>query len=118
MYEENDEELEKLRKKRLQEMELQQQLSAEQLEEQEKQLKELEEQKKQILRQILTVEARERLARIRLTKPEFVAGIEQQLIMIAQSGQLQEPINDQMLQQLLHKLTPKKKEIQITRISK
>jgi programmed cell death protein 5 len=53
-----------------------------------------------------------------MAKPEFVANVEQQLIMLAQSGQLQGPITDEMLQQILHKLTPTKKEIKITRISK
>ncbi len=113
-----DEELENIRKKRLQELEMQQQISEEQAEVQEQKLKELEEQKKQILRQILTVEARERLGRIRLAKPDFVSGVEQQLIMIAQTGQLNGQITDEMLQQLLRKLMGQKKEIKITRISK
>ena len=113
-----DEELELLRKKRLQELEVQQQLSEGQAEAQEQKLKDFEEQKKHILRQILTNEARERLGRIRLAKPEFVVNVEQQLIMLAQSGQLSGQIDDQMLQQLLRKLIPKKKEINITRINK
>ena len=115
---EEDEELEVLRKKRMQELEAQQQLSTEQAIAQQQKLKEFEEQKKHILRQILTLDARERLARIRLAKPEFVAGVENQLLMLAQSGQLNGQISDQMLQQILRKLTPKPKEIKITRISK
>jgi len=113
-----DEELELLRKKRLQELEQQQALSEEQAAVQEEKLRELEEQKKRILRQILTIEARERLGRIRLAKPEFVANVEQQLIMLAQSGQLDGQITDAMLQQILRKLMPRKKEIRIRRISK
>ena len=115
---EDDEELELLRKKRLQELEMQQQFSEGQAEAQEQKVKELEEQKKHILRQILTPDARERLGRIRLAKPDFVAGVEQQLIMLAQSGQLGEQINDEMLQQVLKKLAPSKKDIKITWISK
>ncbi len=113
-----DDELEMLRKKRLKELEMQQSLSDEQVEAQEQKLREFEEQKKQILRQILTVEARERLGRIRLAKPEFVGGVEQQLIMLAQTGQLTEPVSDEMLKQLLKKLMNKRKEIKITRINK
>lgn len=116
--EDSDEELEELRKKRLQELELQQKLAEEQSEAQEQKLREFEEQKKQLMRQILTIEARERLGRIRIAKPEFVAGVEQQLIMLAQSGQIDSPISDEMLQQILRKLTPKRKEITIKRISK
>jgi programmed cell death protein 5 len=115
---EDDEELERIRKKRLQEMELQQQLSTEQVEAQEQRMREVEEQKRAILRQILTIEARERLARIRLAMPEFVNNVEQQIIILAQSGQLQGRINDQLLRQILRKLSPKKKEITITRINK
>lgn len=115
---EEDEELLQLRKKRMQELEAQQQLSGEQAIAQQQQMKEFEEQKKHILRQILTIEARERLGRIRLAKPEFVGNVENQLLMLAQSGQLNGQISDQMLQQILRKLTPKPKEIKITRISK
>jgi programmed cell death protein 5 len=115
---EDDEELELLRKKRLQELEMQQGLSEEQMNVQEQKQREFEEQKKHILRQILTVEARERLGRIRLAKPDFVASVEQQLIMLAQSGQLGSKITDEMLQQLLKKLMPKRKDIKITRINK
>ena len=113
-----DLELEMIRKKRLMELELQQKLAADQSEAQEQKLQEFEEQKKSILRQILTIEARSRLARIRLAKPEFVTGVEQQLIMLTQSGQLRGQIDDKMLIQILKKLTPKRKEITITRINK
>lgn len=113
-----DEELELLRKKRMQEMLVQQQLSEERASAEEQRMQEFEEQKRQILRQILTTTARERLARIRLAKPDFVNAVEQQIILIAQSGQISGPITDEMLQQILTKLAPKRKEIKITRINK
>jgi len=109
-----DEELEKLRKKRLQE--LQQQASLQEgLEEQEAQEKRFEEQKKKILRSILTTEARERLGRIKIARPEIVESIENQLIMAFQNGQLKNKINDEQLRMLLSKVIPKKRDIKIKR---
>ena len=109
-----DEELEKLRKKRLQE--LQQQASIQEgLEEQEAQEKQFEEQKKIILRSILTAAARERLGRIKVARPEVVESIENQLIMVFQSGQLKNKINDEQLRMLLSKAIPKKRDIKIKR---
>jgi len=109
-----DEELENLRKKKLQE--LQQQAALEEsLEEQENQKKQFEEQKKAILRSILTADARERLGRIKVARPEVVEQIENQLIMIAQSGQLKNKINDEQLRMLLSKILPKKRDIKIKR---
>lgn len=109
-----DEDLEKLRKKRLQE--LQQQMSSQDvLEEQELQKQEFEEQKKQILRAILTTQARERLGRIKVARPEMAEEIEKQLILLAQSGRLKNKINDEQLRMLLSKLIPKKRDIKIKR---
>ena len=109
-----DEDLEKLRKKRLQE--LQQQMSSQDvLEEQELQKQEFDEQKKQILRAILTTQARERLGRIKVARPEMAEEIEKQLILLAQSGRLKNKINDEQLRMLLSKLIPKKRDIKIKR---
>jgi programmed cell death protein 5 len=65
------------------------------------------------MRRILTSDARERLARLKLARPDFAAGVEQQLLLLAQTGRLGQKINDEMLQQILLKLQPKKKEINI-----
>jgi programmed cell death protein 5 len=109
-----DEELEKLRKKRMQE--IQQQISEEDEEKiKEQQQKEFEDQKKQILRKILTTDARERLGRIKVARPEMVDLIENQLIMLAQSGELKNKINDEQLRMLLLKIVPKKRDIKIKR---
>lgn len=109
-----DEELEKLKKKRLQELQQQAALQ-ESLEEQERQQQEFEKQKKMILRAILTPDARERLGRIRMARPEIVESIENQLIMIAQSGELKNKINDEQLRMLLSKIMPKRRDIKIKR---
>ena len=107
-----DEELEKLRKKKLQELQ-QQAAFQENLEEQEEQKKQFEDQKKAILRSILTTEARERLGRIKIARPEIVESIENQLIMRAQSGQLKSKISDEELRVLLQRIMPKKRDSKI-----
>jgi programmed cell death protein 5 len=109
-----DEELEELRKKKLRELQQQAALQ-ESLEEQELQKKQVEEQKKAVLRSIMTNPARERLARIKMARPEVAEAIENQLIMIAQSGQLKNKINDEQLRVLLTKVIPKKRDIKIKR---
>ena len=109
-----DEELENLKKKKLQEMQ-EQAAYQEQMEQQEEQQKQFEDQKKAILRAILTNEARERLGRIRIARPEMVESIENQLIMLAQSGKLKNKINDEELRMLLKKILPQKRDIKIKR---
>lgn len=110
-----DKELEELRKKRL--LELQQQAALQEaIEEQEEQELQFEEQKKLILRAILTPDARERLARIKVARPEIVEQIENQLILLAQNGQLKGKIDDEQLKILLSRVFPKKKEFKIRRM--
>jgi len=109
-----DEELENLRRKKLQELQQQGQLQ-ESLEEQDAQKKELEERRRTILRSILTTQAKERLGRIKVARPEMAGEIENQLIMLAQGGRLKNKINDEQLRMLLSKIIPKKRDIKIER---
>lgn len=109
-----DEDLENLRKKRLKELQEQAALQ-ETIEEQEIQRQEFEEQKKMILRAILDTNARERLARIKIARPEIAESIENQLIILAQNGKLKNKINDEQLRILLARVIPKKRDIKIKR---
>jgi len=104
--------IEAIRKKKLRDLQ-QQAFSQEDFED--TQQKEFEEQKKQILRAILTDDARERLGRIKAARPEMAENLENQLIMLAQSGRLKNKINDEQLRELLSKLLPKKRDITIRR---
>jgi programmed cell death protein 5 len=110
-----DDELEKLRKKRAQE--LQHQLENEEYSQQAEldEQKQFEEQKKAILRSILTTDAKQRLSNIKLARPMIGEQIESQLIMLAQSGRLQEKITDAQLRELLRKIMPNKRDINIKR---
>jgi programmed cell death protein 5 len=104
--------IEAIRKKKLRELQAQAQS---QEEFQEEQQQEFEEQKKQAMRAILTDDARERLGRIKAARPELAENLENQLIMLAQSGRLKNKINDEQLKELLSKLLPKKRDITIRR---
>ena len=105
--------IEAIRKKKLRELQQQGAFSQENLEE--TQQKEYEEKKKQILRAILMDDARERLGRIRTARPELAENLENQLIMLAQSGRLKNKINDEQLRDLLSRILPKKRDITIRR---
>jgi programmed cell death protein 5 len=107
-----DDDLEALKKKRMREL---QQQAASQEEFQQDQQQEFEDQKKLAMRAILTDNARERLGRIKAARPEMAENLENQLIMLAQSGRLKNKINDEQLRELLSKLLPKKRDITIRR---
>jgi programmed cell death protein 5 len=101
-----DRELEELRKRR--EAELQAQAGAQS--DVEAQKAELDAQKAMILRQILTPQARDRLANIKMARPEFAEGLENQLINLAQSGNLRGPVTEKQLIDILTKLQSGKRE--------
>ncbi|EHP85197.1 DNA-binding protein [Methanotorris formicicus] len=110
--------LDEIKKRKLLEMQkkLEEQEKLQQLQEQQQMQYQLQKQK--ILRQILTEEARSRLARIRMAKPEFAEQVELQLIQLAQMGRLPIPVTDEQLKLLLdkiHEATKKKKEFKIVR---
>jgi len=107
----DDEELDAIRRRKLMEMQqMQDQAVAQQ------QMREqAQAQRQQVLRQILTPEARERLGRIELAYPDLADSIENQLIALAQSGRVQRAIDDATLKQILERVMPKKREIKIER---
>jgi len=106
-----DEELEAIRKKKM--LELQKRFSQEQ--QQIRVQEQLEMQKQAILRRILSPEARQRLANLKMIKPEFTGQIELQLIQLAQAGRLSIPVTDDQLKQILTQLQPQRRDIKIRR---
>lgn len=94
------------------------QIQREMEEEQQKQMEKeiIEAQKKALLRQLLDSEARARLERIRLAKPQEVEYIENQIINLYQMGRIKTRITDEVLKILIKNLLPKKRDIKIRRI--
>lgn len=85
-------------------------------EQQQAQQEAIEAQKKAIMRQLLDSEARARLERIKMAKPEKAAYIENQLIMLYQMGKIRERITDEAFKELIKRLVPEKRDIRIRRI--
>jgi len=54
-----------------------------------------------LLRAILSPEARERLANVKLVKPEVARIVEDNIIALVQSGQLRPPVGEDVVKQLL-----------------
>ncbi len=107
----DERELEEIRRRRL--MELQRMKEEEMQREQMKQ--QIEMQKKAILRQILEPEARERLARLKLAHPDIAEAVENQLILLAQSGRIKQKISDDVLKSILRQIASRKRETRIVR---
>ena len=108
----SDEELERIRKRKLSSMH--QRISDEQRQAQEE--AQLEAQKQALLSKILAPEARQRLNNLKMVKQEFAEQIELQLIQMAQTGKLPIPLTDDQLKQILIQLQSRKREPTIRRI--
>lgn len=108
----SDDELEELRRRKL--SALQRQMAEEQKNEQSQ--RQLETQKENLLRSILSPEARRRLTNLKMVKPEFTEQLELQLIQLAQQGKIPIPLADAQLRQILVQLQSRKHEPTIRRI--
>ena len=87
-------------------------------ESQEKQVNEEEfnAQKENILKQILTSEARLRLNNIKMVKPELSNLVEQYLIGMATQGKMPSQITDDQLKKILLSIQQPKRDFKINRI--
>jgi len=73
-------------------------------------------QKENILKQILTSDARMRLNNIKMVKPELSNMVEQYLIGMASQGKLPSQINDDQLKQILLSIQQPKRDFKINRV--
>jgi len=73
-------------------------------------------QKEQILKQILTPEARMRLNNIKMVKQELSDLVEQYLIGMATQGKIPGQINDEQLKQILLSIQQPKRDFKINRV--
>lgn len=79
------------------------------------QLRKLEEMKKTLLGRILTKEALERLARVRMVNPELSGQAELYLLQIYQSGKLDGRVTDLKLREIFRVLSKDTKKGKIIR---
>ena len=73
-------------------------------------------QKEQILRQVLSPEARLRLNNVKMVKPELANAVENYLINLAAQGQARGQITDEQLKQILASTQQPKRDFKINRI--
>jgi len=107
----SDAELEELRRRRLSAM--RRQASEEQKDTQAEE--QLEQEKQALLRSILSPQARQRLANLKMIKPEFTSQLELQIIQLAQQGRVSAPMSDEQLKKILIQLQSRKRDTTITR---
>ena len=69
-----------------------------------------------ILRMALSSEARQRLANVKMVRPDLAASIEDYVIQLASAGRLKTVIDDEQVKQMLASLQDKKREIKIRRL--
>ncbi|KAH3742544.1 programmed cell death protein 5 [Pelomyxa schiedti] len=114
----DDEELEAIRARRLAEMQQRAASSSSgrgpSAEKQAEMKQEQEDRRRSILQQLLTFEARERLSRIALVKPEKARAVEDMIIRSATSGQLRTKVDEARLIGLLEQISESKPEPKIT----
>ncbi|KAF8408963.1 hypothetical protein HHK36_005033 [Tetracentron sinense] len=117
-----DPELEAIRQRRMQELMTQHGMGNQQNPEQQKAQEdakmEADERRQMMLSQLLSSQARERLARIALVKPEKAKGVEDVILRAAQMGQIAEKVSEERLISLLEQInnqTTKQTKVTIQR---
>ncbi|GBC75761.1 hypothetical protein HRbin06_01083 [archaeon HR06] len=69
--------------------------------------------KERILRLALTSEARERLANVRMVRPEVAEAVEEQIVQLYLSGKLNRSLTDEEIKKILLALQKERREFKI-----
>jgi programmed cell death protein 5 len=102
----DDDELAELRRQRLAQLQAEGGggRSSEMAQQQEERRRAVEEQKESIIAQILTQDARERLSRVHMVRPDSARMVSDHLVMLAQSGKLKTKVDGAQLVKLLEQV--------------
>ena len=112
--ESDDDRLEKLREEKMQE--LQEQAENQQNQEAQQAAQDrAQAQQDALLKQYLTDDARQRLNAVEMSKPDFAEKVKQQVTALAQSGRLQDRIDEEQMKAILRELKPESKSFDIRR---
>jgi programmed cell death protein 5 len=113
----DDERLEELREQKMQEMREQAESGGQgaDAEAQQAAQEQAEAQKEALLKQYLTDGARQRLNAVQMSKPDFAEQVERQIVALAQSGRIQDRIDEDQMKALLKELKPDSKSFDIRR---
>ncbi len=104
-----DAELERIRRRKLEEYQRRLQEAAER-----ERLRRIEEARRaEILRKILTLKARQRLANLKMAYPELADAVATQIIQLASAGRIPVPVTDDVLRRILYHISSSRREIKI-----
>lgn len=107
--------IEAIRQRRLQELQAQQEAAQQDAASQAQAEAQREAAIEGALQKILEPLARERLTRIRMSRPEFAEQVTMQLLALAKGGRLPNILTDADLRRILQQLNPENRDIKITR---
>ena len=111
----DDERLEELREQKMEELRERQGGEGDAAEAQQEAQERAEAQQEAVLKQYLTDGARQRLNAVEMSKPEFGEKVKQQVAALAQSGRIQDRIDEDQMRELLKELQPEQKSFDIRR---
>ena len=111
----DDDRIEELREKKMEELQERAGGEGDAAEAQQEAQEQAEAQQEAILKQYLTDGARQRLNAVEMSKPQFGEKVKKQVTALAQSGRVQDRIDEEQMRELLKELQPEQKSFDIRR---